>query len=485
MNSASIRAAVLRFARDHDLLRPGPLVVAVSGGTDSTALVLLLGELAPELGLDLHVAHFDHRTRPRASAADASFVAALAARCGATIRVGRSERRPANEDDARRLRYEFLRRAAREAGARAIATGHTRDDQAETVLLHIARGSGLAGLAGMRPRRDDIVRPLLGIGRTETALVCAEAGITPREDPSNRSLRFARNRVRRRVLPELERLNPEVRAALARLADAAAEVTDARQGLIARALEAARMDDGIALDRLDPELLAAALAHAWRQHTGRTLTATHRAALLALASGRDGSAALDLPGGRAFREYGLLRLGSAALSAAVASADAGGERAHDEAVPLRDGERVEWRGWTIGLSGVDGADEARSGRDEIHQLDEDAENERSSGSTWSHLDDARDRARFIVPAPAGRLVVRARRPGDRLAGPIRTKLQDLFVDAKLPARLRDSHPLVVTEDGAVWWAVGLKHAEGPFAEGRRLVARPPADQMWSTKRYNG
>src|SRR6185503_21309487 len=108
-------------------------------------------------------------------------------------------------------------------GAGAIATGHTIDDQAETVLLHLARGSGLQGVAGMRPLRDGIARPLLAIGRAETTAICKAAKIRPREDPSNRSLKFARNRVRLKVLPELERINPQVRAALARFAEAAAE----------------------------------------------------------------------------------------------------------------------------------------------------------------------------------------------------------------------------------------------------------------------
>src|SRR5712691_6475109 len=126
-----IIASVRLYARRHHLLRPGPLVVAVSGGTDSTALALILSELREERGLVLHVAHFDHRARPRAAAADAAFVADLANHIGATVRVGRADAKPNNEDDARRARYAFLRRVAQELGATAIATGHTRDDQAE------------------------------------------------------------------------------------------------------------------------------------------------------------------------------------------------------------------------------------------------------------------------------------------------------------------------------------------------------------------
>src|SRR6267378_637381 len=200
---SNVLSTVRSYARAHSLLRPGPLVLAVSGGADSTALSLLLAELREEFGLVLHVAHFDHRSRPRAAAADAAFVAELANHIGAPVRVGRADKAPKSEDDARNARYEFLRRVARELGATAIATGHTRDDQAETVLLHLTRGSGLAGLAGMRPERDGIVRPLLAIGRADTVAVCRAARIRPRTDPTNRSLRFARNRVRLKVIPEL------------------------------------------------------------------------------------------------------------------------------------------------------------------------------------------------------------------------------------------------------------------------------------------
>src|SRR5207245_4418554 len=196
---SAIRATVRDYIRAHEILKPGPLVLAVSGGADSTALLLLLADLADEFGLSLHVAHFDHRTRPKASAADADFVAKLANRVGAPIRVGRADKPTRSEDDARRARYEFLRRAAQEIGATAIATGHTRDDQAETVLLHLARRSGLAGLGGMRPLRDGIARPLLCLGPAETAAVCTAARIRSLADPTHPSLRFGRNRVSNEV----------------------------------------------------------------------------------------------------------------------------------------------------------------------------------------------------------------------------------------------------------------------------------------------
>jgi tRNA(Ile)-lysidine synthase len=435
----SIRAAVLAFVREHDLLPPGPIVVAVSGGADSTALLLLLADLAPQLGLDLHVAHFDHRLRPRASAKDAQFVADLAQQHGATIRIGRAETPPKSEDEARELRYAFLRRAAREVGATRIATGHTRDDQAETVLLHATRGSGLAGLAGMRPQRDDVVRPLLAIGRADTETVCRDAKITPREDRSNADPKYARNRIRHTVLPELERINPQARAALARLADAAAAASDATRRAAEQSLDAATTPTGLALDRLDPAVRDDALALAWSRATGRSLAAKHRAALAALADSRDGSASLDLPGGRAIREYGALRI------------ETGSERASEPAGEARlvAGRAVEWAGWTFTL-GAAGAGHLRA------------------------------------PAPAAdELVVRSRRPGDRLAGRLRIKVQDLFTDAKVPVRARAAHPLVATGAGEVWWVVGLKHADGDAKPGQWIFAEPPPAQIEAMRRYTG
>lgn len=430
--------------REHDLLPPGPVVVAVSGGADSTALLLLLSSLAPQLGLDLHVAHFDHRLRPRASAKDAQYVADLSQQHGATIRIGRADKPPVSEDDARERRYAFLRRAAREVGATRIATGHTRDDQAETVLLHATRGSGLAGLAGMRPQRDGIVRPLLVIGRDETESVCTEAGISPREDRTNADLRYARNRIRHKVLPELERINPQARAALARLADAAATVADARLLAAEQRLDAATTGEGIALDGLDAALRDEALALAWSRATSRTLAARHRTALAALAGGRDGSASLDLPGGRAIREYGTLRIEPPAAPRVGRPEDA-------RLVRLVWGHPVDWAGWTITLG-----DRAPAG------------------------------ARLKAPAPTyGDLVVRGRRPGDRLAGRLRVKVQDLFTDAKVPARARASHPLVATGSGEVWWVVGLKHANAATEPGHWIFATPPPAQIEALRRYTG
>jgi tRNA(Ile)-lysidine synthase len=403
---------VRSYARANKLLRPGPIVLAVSGGADSTALTLLLAELREEFGLVLHVAHFDHRARPRAAAADAAFVAELANHIGAMVRVGRAEAPPKNEDDARNARYEFLRRVARDLGATAIATGHTRDDQAETVLLHLARGSGLAGLAGMRPERDGIVRPLLTLGRPDTVAVCAAAKITPREDPTNRSSRFARNRIRHRVLPELAMLNPDITSAIARLADAAAVVADAAAVDAGVALEVAAGKNSLVLDRLPPrgDARAGALALWWEQRTGQQLAARQRAALTQLAASTEGSRSLDLPGGRALREYKTLRI-AARDEGSVA---AGKKTLRKRPITLERGATADWHGWRFAF---------------VVSL--------NGGSQVALLD-------------AERVIVRGRRPGDRMNGPRGAKVQDVFTDAKVAAGERDGWPLVTVGAKVVW-----------------------------------
>ncbi|MGI9105657.1 MAG: tRNA lysidine(34) synthetase TilS [Pyrinomonadaceae bacterium] len=213
------------------------VVVAVSGGADSTALLLACDELlkSRRLALKLIVAHLNHELRGAAGAADARWVGELAGGLGYEVASGRAavkqrarETRDNLEQAARRERYEFLARVAREWGARAVVVAHTLDDQAETVLLALLRGSGAEGLSGMSvartlDARGDgllLVRPLLNWARrSETGKYCAARGVVVRADEMNEDEKFSRVRVRRQLLPLLETFNPRAAETLARTAE--------------------------------------------------------------------------------------------------------------------------------------------------------------------------------------------------------------------------------------------------------------------------
>lgn len=237
------------------------VVVAVSGGADSTALLLAFDELmrAGRMALTLKVAHLDHGLRGEAGASDARWVEELTRELGYEVIVRRatvgrraSEARDNLEQAARRERYEFLGRVAREWEASAVAVGHTLDDQAETMLLALLRGSGARGLGGMRERRGFqdacdkllLVRPLLDWARrAETLKYCESRGVSVRADEMNVDERFARVRVRRQLLPLLETFNPRATETLARTAGLLRREADALENLGGKLLGEACRDE--------------------------------------------------------------------------------------------------------------------------------------------------------------------------------------------------------------------------------------------------
>jgi tRNA(Ile)-lysidine synthase len=214
---------VRRTVRERGLIAPGGRVlVACSGGPDSAALLFVLRELAPELRIELEAASVDHGLRPSAQA-DVAIARAQAERAqvpfhALAIEVPRAE--GSLQAAARTARYGALLGLAERLGATRIAVGHTRDDQAETVLLRVLRGAGLAGLAAVSPlRADGVVRPLIDCRRTDVHAYVAALGVPIAEDPSNDDPGFTRVRVRRDLLPVLLREDPEVLSHLASLAD--------------------------------------------------------------------------------------------------------------------------------------------------------------------------------------------------------------------------------------------------------------------------
>jgi tRNA(Ile)-lysidine synthase len=216
------------------------LLVACSGGTDSSALAVATLEVARRRSLPVSALVVDHELQPdsaRAAAAAQGNLMSIGLRDAQVVAVSVAQTAAGPEADARHARYAALERAAAERRA-TVLLGHTLDDQAETVLLGLARGSGPRSIAGMSARRGRLVRPFLGLRRSATAAVCAEAHLEPWSDPHNADPAFARVRVRTRVLPVLEaELGPGVAEALARTANLVREDVDVLDDLAARAAE--------------------------------------------------------------------------------------------------------------------------------------------------------------------------------------------------------------------------------------------------------
>jgi tRNA(Ile)-lysidine synthase len=309
----AFEGAVRATLRERRLAGPDDaLLVALSGGPDSTCLLAVLRALHGTGVVGRLVAcHVDHRLRP-GGAEDAAFCQALCARLGTPLRsvavaVGGGNLQAA----ARRARYAALRAIAAEVGARRIATGHTRSDQAETVLFRLVRGAGARGLAGIPPRRGTIIRPLLDRSRAEVLAYLAARGLPYREDPTNASPRFDRSRIRHEVLPLLAALRPGAEAALARAADLLRQDERALDAL-ARAV-APPGSSSAGVDRLAAApgaVRARALRRLWREATGsrRGLAAHHVEAVVRLL-GRGRPGRVSLPGGRiAVVEGGLVRI---------------------------------------------------------------------------------------------------------------------------------------------------------------------------------
>lgn len=316
---ARVLERVTATARTRGMFEAGAtVVVAVSGGADSLCLLHALHRLRRLLRIRLAVFHFDHALH-RASGAHAAYVRRQAARLRLPVVVRRAAGRPGPGESveawARLARYASLSEAAVELGAHRAALGHTMDDQAQTVLLGLVRGGGLEAVAGMEPVASipplglTAVRPLLEVTREETEAFCRSLRLRPREDPTNRSRRFLRNRVRLDVLPLLERrLDRNLRATLARTAE---HVRADAALLEALASEAARtvVTVGEGEVRLDADGLAAlpsplgarvardalrvagAMGGEWEADVG----AAHVRAVLDLAAGRPGRR-VDLPG---------------------------------------------------------------------------------------------------------------------------------------------------------------------------------------------
>jgi tRNA(Ile)-lysidine synthase len=421
-------------------------VVALSGGADSVSLLDVLASLAAAGAFRVVAAHLDHGLRPD-SAADAAFCEDLCRRRGVRLRAGRADVRARAardrgglEDAARAERYAFLRSVRESEGAVGIAVAHTRDDQAETVLLRLLRGSGLSGLSGMRARSDDLIRPLLGFGREDVIAHLRARGLSWREDPTNADLAIARNRVRGELIPYLEaHFNPRLRETLARTAAVLAGEADLREGL---AEPASPLGDGPRVT-LPRGRLSAVPRAAARLRLRRALDAAgglrgigllHVERILDLAV-REGSSGrrIALPGNReAAIHFDEVRIGPARPPAAAFD------------LPLTvPGEVVLPGGDSLSARPARGPAMARG-------------------------------ASAVVAVPEGDLAVRTRRPGDRVESAGRDMSLKRFLMAQgVPAGERGLLPLVAAGPRVVWMpGLALGGRPGPGTRFVRLTHRP-------------
>lgn len=286
-----------------DLLpRGGKILCALSGGPDSVAMTHALCAMAPQLGLAVAAAHFSHGLRPDAAAGEQALCRQLCDAlniplfCGSGDAAAYAEQEKCTQEEAaRHLRYAFLRQTAAEWQADCIATGHHRGDQAETILFHLARGTGLAGLRGIPARRGQIIRPMLDTGREEILAYLADHALPYATDETNADMCCSRNRIRHQVLPQLELTHPGAEISIAACARRLAMDEDCLSGLASRALEE-ESHPGIGRDRLlalHPAVQVRVLQQLYAAASGgESLSRVHLDALLTLCTKDSGRIAL-------------------------------------------------------------------------------------------------------------------------------------------------------------------------------------------------
>ncbi|GAA5530483.1 tRNA lysidine(34) synthetase TilS [Herpetosiphon gulosus] len=450
--------------RDGRLASAACLVVAVSGGPDSLALLHRLTALATPYGWRLHVAHLDHGLRGEQSAAEAAFVAEIAADWGLTATIElRDVDHVAKQYHvglpaaARATRYRFLAEVALQQQADAVVLGHQSDDQAETVLLHVLRGTGPSGLSAMRPRTEwvgwrvtagmphqavgpALIRPMLNITRDEIEAYCDEQQLEPRRDPTNNSLEYTRGRIRHQLLPLLGEYNAKVVSALARTARLAAIETDYMQSELDRQWQH--------LIEFEPGAITFHREQWNQMHPALQRHAIRRAVYL-LRPERDELTSSQL-------DHALSAMNSLQLFCQMPHNLVLHRKPHGWTMtvattmqPTNDEPQLSIDEWPLNQQGMTPLPDERwrvimelmPSRPEYNL------------SRWQGLLDA--------DAIQGKLMLRQRRPGDRMrpAGGIGSRrIQDIMVDMRLPRELRAQWPLFV-DDLGILWIPGLLMAE--------------------------
>lgn len=471
-----VKSTIRRF----QMLDAGERVlVSVSGGPDSVCLLSVLHALSKDFDLTLHVAHLDHMFRGGESAQEALFVADLARELGIPATVERidvprycRERGLSPQAGAREARYAFFSRVAADVGATRIATGHTASDQAETFLMRLVRGAGVSGLSAIPPRRDNIIRPLIESTREDVLAYLNARGLRFTSDPSNAKTLYTRNRIRLEALPVLKRFNPRIVETLAAEAALLRDEDEAVEAHLAAVTDAAvmREEDAVSVKRD----VFVTLPPAFRRRLFRKIAALAGVEPAALSFG-DIDAALSFmlsaqtgrtmnltPGLAVTREYNRFVFGAPPAPASFS---------RTLAVPGI--TAVEELGMKVEIEVRD--DGSRPFEfPSPHVLDNETargmgeEEQGPSGGNY------RWQAEFDYDKIGPLLTLRSRRPGDRFCpagmGGKKKKLQDFFVDEKVPGRKRDTVPLLCSRD-EILWVMGLRTDERflPGPETKRVL----------------
>lgn len=425
------------------------LVVAVSGGADSCSLLDALARLKSRARPTLHVAHFNHGLRGQESDQDEEFVTSKTAALSLPISTERKnllailQQTGGNlEATARHARYEFLQRTAEKIGAAYVLTAHTQNDQAETILMRLLRGSGSTGLRGIRASRPlghavTLLRPLLDVTREEVLDYCGEYGVEYRTDSSNLSPDRLRNRVRAELLPLLRTFNPKSDEALIRSATIITEedlfLEQYAIGLMRSLQETPKEIETPALRIKPMQALAPPIRNrilrCWIKSVRGDLSridSTHLAAINRLLMTGQSGRVVELPAfWVVFREFDLLKL---ELRTTAPSALA-------EPVRLSAGRPQPFGDFEIELS---------------------------RGINATQLPPNEEHALILESELLDRLEIRRRQPGDAYVpanGHQIVKLKTLMIRAKIPLSMRDSYPIVVSSEGHILWSPGLPIAQ--------------------------
>lgn len=450
------------LTREYAMLAPGNhILCAVSGGADSVCLLHWLKGQAAEKGFTLTAAHFNHRLRGAESQRDAAFVEKLCKEWKVPCVVGTGDvsgeaqhRGAGIEETARAMRYDFLERTAEKLGAALIATAHNANDNVETMLLHLIRGSGLQGLTGIRPRRGKLIRPFLTTTRAEILAYLKEHQLSHVEDSTNADTAYARNKLRHQVIPLLEELNP---ALISRLSDTVGYLRADNDYLTAQAMAAVRgaeptVTGGLVLpaDAIarNPDPIAVRAVGALLGRLGEhQYRSAHLLSVVDLARSGHPSGSVDLPHGiTARRAYGLLVLEPSAAESGWTP------------VPLNvPGETpLPQLGWKLVCRPAQ------------------APAEPPTDPFVCYLDPS------VLDGP---LTVRPRETGDGITLPGRPhkSVKKLLIDAKVPRADRERLPVVADRTGPVWLggfgpdAIRLAAPGAPALE-LRAVPLAPATQ---------